>query len=250
MGSAVIYKARIRVALYSSGTTFKNRLWRDLENTSRFELSFAEDEKKLADFRDATGGTDASSKRLADITGAMDARHLTNENMALGFWGTTSAYTATPIVAEAGFKIVPNSFLPTDRIIDTTVNPVLKKGATTIATVDYTASPGGVLIASTITTATVVSGDAVTIDYTPKASHDVQALVSSAPDISIHAEGINEVDGKYTIVKLWKVKLGVAQNVGFITEDFATLGLSLTVQKDLTIAGVGKSQYFMLDTQD
>ena len=251
MGTAFIGKAKVRVALYSLGATFASRPLFDLENTSRFELSFAEEEKKLADYRSASGGTDSSSKRIDTITGSMDARHLTPANLALALWGASTALNATPIVDEAGFKIVPNMFLPTARLLDTAVAPVVKKGATVIDTDDYTVSPGGILIASSITTATVVSGDSVTISYTPKLSHDVQALISSAPDISIHIEGINEIDGKYTIGKVWKAKMGVAQNVGLISDDFAILSLNFTIQKDETISSAGsKSQYFMLEAQD
>jgi hypothetical protein len=250
MGTAFIGKAKVRIGLYSAGSTFKSRPLRYLENTSRFELGFTEEEKKLADFTNATGGVDASSKRISDITGSMDARHFTAENLALALWGSTSALGATPIVAETGFKIVPNMFLATDRLIDVSVAPVLKKGATTILAADYTYSPGGVLISSTITTGTVVSGDAVTIDYTPKASSDVQALISAAPDVSLLLEGINEIDSKYTTIKIWKAKLGVAQGLGFITEDFGTLTMSVTIQKDETVSAAGgKSQYFMLETQ-
>jgi hypothetical protein len=251
MGTAFIGKAKIRIGLYSSGATFKSRALRYLENTSRFELSFSEEEKKLPDFTNATGGTDASSKRISEVSGALDARHFTPENLALALWGSSAALNTTAIVDEAGFKIVPSMFLATDRLIDTTVAPVVKKGATVIAPADYVVSPGGITIAATITTATVLSGDAVTIAYTPKASRDVQALIAAAPDVSVLVEGINEIDGKYTIVKIWKGKLGVAQGLGFITEDFGTLTMSLTIQKDETVSAAGgKSQYFMIESQD
>jgi len=254
MGTAYLPKAKIYVATYGGGSTFEDRMsavGRYLENTSRFEVSFAEEEKKLADYTSPGGGTDASMKRITDVTGAIDPRHFTPENLALALWGTASAKTATPIVAESGFKIVPKGFLATKRIIDTSVTPIVKKGATTILSADIAAiSPSGILIASTLTTVGVTSGDAVTIDYTPKASHSIEAVVSSAPEVSILAEGINEVDGKYTVIKIWKAKLGVAQNVPFIADDYATLALSITIQKDETIVGAGLSQYLRIETQD
>ena len=160
--------------------------------------------------------------------------------------GAAVAINATPIVDEAGYKIVPNAFVPTNRLINTSIAPVVKKGGTTILTADYTVSAGGITIASTITTGSVVSGDAITISYTPQASTDVQALISSAPDISIHVDGFNEVDGKNIIFRGYKVKLGVAQNVELIGDDFGTLQVSLIFQKDDTITDPGKSQYFEL----
>lgn len=42
------------------------------------------------------------------------------------------------------------------------------------------------------------------------------------------SQGVNEVD-KYTLFKGWKAKLGVAQNVALIGEDFGTLTVSLTI---------------------
>lgn len=247
MGTAFIGKAKVRAGLYSAGSTFEARPLRYLENVSAFSFGFTEEEKKLSDYSNASGGTDASVKRITDITGTIDLRHFTPENLALALWGTTSVLGVTAIVGEAGYKIVPNMFVPTKRLINTSVAPVVKKGAAVVAPADYVVTPGGITIASTITTATVLSGDSITIDYTPLASSDVQALISSAPDVSIHIEGINEVDGKYTVGKFWKCKLGVAQNVGLIGDDFGTLTLTFAVQKDETIVTAGKSQYFALE---
>lgn len=247
MGSAFIGKAKVRVGLYSAAATFEARQLRYLENVSNFQFSFVEEEKKLPDYASASGGTDSSVKRITDVTGTMDLRHFTPANLALALWGTTTTLNTSPIVDEAGYKIVEDMLCPTKRLINTTVAPVVKKGATVIDTADYVVSPGGIQIASTITTATVNSGDDITISYTPQASADVQALIGSAPDVSIHLEGINDVDGKYTIGKFYKCKLGVAQNVSLIGDDFGTLQLSFTMQKDETIVAAGKSQYFYLE---
>jgi len=46
------------------------------------------------------------------------------------------------------------------------------------------------------------------------------------------------------LLKVWKAKLGVAQNVSLIGDDFGTLAISVAFQKDETIVGAGKSQYF------
>jgi len=248
MGQAFIGKFKIRIAPYASGSQFNARAFVYAENASKFAFSFSEEEKKLLDYASASGGIDASVKRLNDSTGSMDLRHFTPANLALALWGTTAAQNATPIVAEAGGKIVPNMFVPTARLINTSVAPVVKKGATTISTADYTVSQGGITIAATITTGSVSSGDSITIDYTPLLSDQVQALITSAPDVSIFVEGVNEVNGKYTIGRFYKCKLGVASNVDLIGDDFGTLAVSFTIQKDERVSGGGLSQYFMLET--
>lgn len=248
MTTAFIGKAKIRIAPYDSGASFVSRAFVYAENASKFTFAFTQEEKKLLDYASPSGGIDATVVRLSDSTGSMDLRHFTPDNLAMALWGTTAAKNATPIVGEAGGKIVPNMFVPTARLINTSVAPVVKKGATVIDTDDYTVSAGGITIAATITTAGVISGDSITIDYTPALSDQVQALITSAPDVSIHVEGINEVDGKYTVGRFYKCKLGVAAGIDLIGDDFGTLAVSFTIQKDETVVGVGISQYFQLET--
>lgn len=244
MGSAAIFKAAISIALYSSGTTFENRQFFAAENASAFEFSAQEEEKTLRDFTVASGGIDAAVKRLSGMGGKIDLRHFTPSNLAQTLWGTTASLAATAIVGEAGYKIVPSARIPTKRLLDTTVAPVVKKGATVILAADYTYDAHGLIISPTITTGTVVSGDAITIDYTPLLSTDVQPFVSAAPDVSILVAGINEVTQKYIVAKFFKCKLGAIENLPFIGEDFAVLGCKFTPQLDSSIVTAGKSKYF------
>lgn len=247
MSSAFSGVGKISIALYSDAAAFEGRKFRPVENSTAFAFSFSQDEKKLLDYTNAAGGIDASIKRISDASGKMDLRRFSVENLALALWGASNVLNTTPITGESGYKIVPNMFLPTKRLINTSVAPIVKKGATTILTADYTVSAGGITIAATITTGTVVSGDAITIDYTPLASADVQSLLAVAPDVSIVFEGINSVDGKYTVAKFWKCKLGAASEIGMISDDFATLSVPFTITKDSSIVTAGKSQYFQLE---
>lgn len=243
--SAFIGSGKIKLAAYGSGASFGVREFRDVGNASAFQFSFSENKQELRDYRDPAGGTDASVSRIESVTGQMDLRHFTAENMAEVVWGDASALTATAITGEAS-KFHAGGFVPTARLIDTTVAPVLKKGATTIDTDDYTVSAGGITFASSITTVGVTDGDAITIDYTPLAGYDVQALINAAPSVSIFFEGVNNVTGKYASARMYKCKLGVAQNIGLIGDDFGTLQVSFTVEKDETVAGTGTSKFFAL----
>lgn len=239
-----IFKGKLKLAVYDGSVPFGKRKFRDIENTSVFRFSFSETEATLPDYRDASGGTDTSYKRVDAVTGQIDPRHYTPENWAMVLWGSTSNLAATAITGEEHI-INAGAFVPTDRIIDMTVAPVVKKGATVINTADYTVSPGGISVASTITTASVVDGDTITLDYTPLASFDVQALVTAAPLMSLFFEGVDAVSEEPVIVRGHKVRLGVAQNVDMIAEGdtFGTLTVSLTFEKDETVVGVGKSKY-------
>lgn len=240
-------RGKIKIADFSSGATFGARTYRDVGNASVFKFGFAEDKKELLDFQDPSGGIAASVSKISSVTGDIDLRDFSAENFALALWGTTTAVNATAIVGEAGKTIAPNKFIPTARIINTAIAPVVKKGATVILADDYTVSSGGITISSTITTGSVISGDAITIDYTPLIGADIQALINSAPDVSIFFEGINIVTGKLATVRIHKAKLGVASGIDLIGEDFGTLPLSFTMQKDTTIVAAGASKFFSME---
>ncbi len=175
---------------------------------------------------------------------------MSESNLAMLLSGTSSAGNATAIVAESGYKIVPLAFIATARLIDTTVAPVVKKGSTVISTADYTVSKGGITIAATITTATVVSGDSITIDYTPLLSHSVETLIRTPVDYSLVFEGVNEVDSKWLTVKIHKVKLSPPSSVALIGTDFYSGDCTFTASADSTITGAGLSQYAEIEIQD
>lgn len=238
---------KIKIAQYSSGATFGARNFVDVGNASVFEYSFSETRKELLDYQDPSGGLAASVVRLDKVEGKMDLRVFSASNLALALWGTTAVPGVTAITTEA-HVINAGAFIPTDRLINTTIAPVVTKGGTTVVAGDYVVTAGGITIASTITTAGVTSGDAINIAYTPLASSTIQTLISSAPLVSIFFEGVNGVDGKYATNRIYKAKLGVAQNVGYISEDFNTLSLSFSVEKDTTVIGAGISQFLKLET--
>lgn len=245
--SAFIGSGKIKIAPFDSGASFGLRKYVDVANTSAFQFSFTENRQELRDYRDPAGGIDASVARIESVTGSMDLRHFTADNLALALWGTTAALAATPIVGEAGHVFTAGKFIPAARLINTTIAPVVKKGATTLNVADYVVSAGGITcVTGTAATAGLVDGDAITIDYTPLASTDVQALINSAPNVSVFFEGVNAVSGKAASARMYKCKLGVAANVGLIGDDFGTLAVTFTVEKDTTISGGGTSQFFAM----
>jgi len=240
---AFIGSGKIKIAPFDSASVFGKRAFVDVGNSSTFQFSFSEDKKTLRDNRDPSGGTDASFARLDSISGQMDLRHFTAANLAMALWGTTTVLAATAITGEA-HKAHFGKFVPMDRLINTTVALVVKKDTTTIAAADYTVSIGGLTFADTLSTEGVTDADDITVDYTPLAGSDIQALINSAPNVSIFFEGTNAVDGKAASVRMYKCKLGVASNIGFIGDDFGTLTITFTIEKDETVPGTGRSKYF------
>lgn len=237
IGSGTIY-----VAPYDAATPFGNREFRPVGNVSAFTYNFTENRQDLRDYRDPAGGIDASSSRIETVTAQMDMRHFTPENLALALWGNTNALAATAITEEEHVCNL-GKFMPTNRLINTAVAPVLRVGVTTIDTDDYTVSEGGITWAASATTVGLTDGATIEIDYTPQAGADVQALINAAPNVSIMFVGVNTVNNKANSTRLYKCKVGVASDVSRIGDDFGTLQLTVAVEKDETIVGLGLSKF-------
>jgi hypothetical protein len=246
--SGFIGSGRIKIAAYESGATFGARKFRDVGNASVFTYSFTEDKKELRDYQDPAGGTADSVTRIDIVSGQIDFRDFSPENLALALWGTVATGGVTAITGEA-HVINAGAFIPTARLINTAVAPLVKKGGTTVAASDYVVSKGGITIAATISTGGVADGDAITIDYTPIASKSVEAIINSAPNVSIFLEGVNAVTGKYASVRIYKAKLSVAQGVDAIGDDYGTLSVNYTITKDTTVTGAGISQFLKLEQE-
>lgn len=243
--TAFIGSGRIYIAPYDAAAPFDSRPFREVGNVSAFTYNFTENRQELRDYRDPAGGIDASQSRIETVTAQMDLRHFTPENLALALWGDTNALAATAITGEAHVCNL-GKFMPTARLINTSVAPVLKKGVTTIDTDDYIVSQFGITWNASATTVGLVDGDDITIDYTPQAGADVQALINAAPNVSIMFAGINTVNDKATTSRLYKCKVGVAADVARIGDDFGTLQLTVSVEKDDTIVGAGLSKFLQM----
>ena len=111
-----------------------------------------------------------------------------------------------------------------------------------VANTDFTYSGSGIVFTSD---ARVTGGENYLVDYTKKAGNVIEALTSSAKEYELVFEGLNEArSGKPVTVHAYRVKLGAAQNLGLITEDFGVLEMTGKLLKDTSKTGNGISQYF------
>jgi hypothetical protein len=246
MGKGLIGSGKIKVALYDPTVPFEKRKFRDVMNASKLGYSFSEDKQQQPDYRSEAGGNYDAYTRISEVRLDIELLEFLAENLAMVLWGEATAQSAAAITGEE-HKINAGAFIPTNRLIDTSVAPVVKKGSTTIDEDDYVVSPGGITIASTITTEGVSAGDTITIGYTPQASYDIQAMINTAPEVSLFFEGFNRNTGKYRTARFYRVKLGVASSVENIGTNYVNLPVTGEVIKDETITGEGLSQYFALE---
>lgn len=237
----------VRLAAFDAAIPFSSRAFFDTGNSDQLDYAVTEDVVELQDSRDPAGGIDASMRRVKSASGTLKMRHISKETLAIALWGAATDVAATAVTGET-HKLRAGFFVPADHIIDTTETVTVKKGSVTIATADYTLEEngGGIIFAETITTGTVTDGDAITYDYTPLLQFDIDALVSAAPLISIICNGQNAVDGKPTMDRIWKARVGALKQLSRIGNgQFGELSLEFTIEKDVTITGTDKSKYYL-----
>lgn len=119
-------------------------------------------------------------------------------------------------------------------------------GRTTLtANTDYELRANGIVV---LAAAHVTNGEAITADFTKAASDIVQALTTSGKEYELYFEGLNEArSGKPVTVQAYRVKLGAAQALSLIGEDYAALEMTGKLLKDTSKSGVGVSQYFRVE---
>lgn len=106
---------------------------------------------------------------------------------------------------------------------------------------DYELRPGGIVTLA----GRVLSGEVWTVAYTSVDADIVQALVSSGEEYEVIFDGLNEArSGKRTRVEVFRYKPGVAQAIGLLSDEYASLDVTGKVLKDTTKTGAGVSQYF------
>lgn len=92
--------------------------------------------------------------------------------------------------------------------------------------------------------AMVLFGTATTVDGTAT----IEALTTGAQTFELVFAGINEVNSGQTVtVTVHRAKIGAAQGLGFIGDEFAALEITGEVLIDTSITGAGLSQFFKIE---
>lgn len=216
----------------------------EMGNCSALSLAITEDVKELRDFTTTGGGTYTETRRIQAVEVSITAHDLDAENLKKALFGDSTTTAAGLVTDEAivGYK---GGFIPLARPVNKTGTPTITStGAsptTFSAGTDYELRDGGIYIP---TTSTISNGQNLLVDYTALGFDAVQAITQSAKDYAMFFEGLNEArSGKPTTVELFKVKIGAAQNLSLIGEDFAALEMTGKVLQDTTKTGSGISKY-------
>lgn len=177
----------------------------------------------------------------AETTTAYDLGDLVTPDTPNGYFyecttAGTSAGTAPTWPTTVGATVTDGTVVWTNR------------GKTTLVEgEDYEKRPSGILI---LEDAALDAGARVTVGYTKALASVVQMLVNSGKEYEMVFDGLNEArSGKRSRVTAFRVKIGAAQDLGLIGDEYAVLESTGKILKDLSITGEGLSQYVRMEIE-
>jgi hypothetical protein len=236
-----------KIGTYDAAIAFGNTEFRDLGELTAAPYTFNVERAVLPSGNSRQGGNAEVYERISEVFVDLDLRHATPENVALGLRGDATALTAVAITGEA-HVLRAGGFVPADRIIDETVAPVLKKGATVIDTDDYTVSAGGITFVAAPATVGVADGDAITFDYTPVASYDIETLVNDAPEVRLFYDGYARNLGKSRTARIYRAQPSLVSSLENVTtgNEYLLLKIRFEILEDPSITDSGLSKFMKL----
>ncbi|KEQ18080.1 phage tail tube protein [Endozoicomonas numazuensis] len=215
-------------------------------NVSEFNFSFEEDRKELKNYLGGGGNRNVIS-RVSGITANLVAHDFTASNISLALRGNVTAASTTPVTDEAlTTHGVAGELIPFKRLPDLKQTITVKdsQDATLVEGDDYELMKSGIQV--------IEGGDiddqGIKVSYTPLKANMVQALVESGREFTLFMEGLNDAqEGLPFNIRVHRVKFSPVQNLGFISDDFASIPLQVDVLADTSISGNGLSSFMQLD---
>lgn len=216
-------------------------------NASAVNFGVTENAITLQDYTQPGGGVYNEVKRVESVDVNITMHDLSPANLAMAFFGTTTAVVAGTATAEA-VTAYKGGFTPLANL-PTAITTVTGPGGTPsyVEGTDYEFRPGGLHIPATSTIPAPVDGAAnLAVTYEYGAQDTMAALTQSAKDYEMLFVGLNEArSGKPARVRAYRVKFGPAQALALVSADeHAALEVSGKVQADTSRTGVGVSRYF------
>jgi hypothetical protein len=209
-----------------------------LGNVESFSITTDDDKVQKFSSMTAAAPLYKETNRRRNVTLKLVSDEFNADNLALIQMGTVSTLVqvATPVVAEAlAATTIKGTFLKTSKLGPHTGIAVKFGAATGVLGVDYNIvnAKAGVI---QILPGTAQTG-AVTIDYTPPAytSTTGPKVVAGAVSPTILGRVLfigDPTTGPAQMVEVWRVNVTPDSALDLISEDFATLGLNMSVLDD------------------
>lgn len=218
----------------------------EVGNCSALAFAVAEETKEKKDYTQPGGGTYNEVRRISSVEMQLTMDELSPQNLARALYGSTAAVTSAAVTDES-HTAYKGAFIKLNNVPASTPAPVVTGPGGTptyVAGTDYEVRPGGIFI---LASGAITDGATILVDYTKAAADVVEALVNSGKEYELVFAGLNEArSGKAVIVTAHRVKIGAAQNIGLIGDEYAQIEVSGKLLKDTTKTG-GVSQYFKVE---
>ena len=215
-------------------------------NVSEFTFSFEEDRKELKNYLGGGGNRNVIS-RVSGITANVVAHDFTADNLSLALRGAVSEVATTAVTDEELVTHgVADELIPFNKLPDNSQSLTVKDSLDTVLTEgeDYERVKSGIKVLD----GGGIDNLGVKVSYTPVKANMVQALVESGREFILFMEGLNDAqEGLPFNIRVHRVKFSPVQNLGFISDDFASIPLQIDVLADTSISGNGLSPFMQID---
>jgi hypothetical protein len=214
---------------------------RDVGNVSKVNIAIELDEKAKPNHRGG-GGNIASLSRISSVKLGLTFDSFVNKNLALALRGKVDVETSANIVDES-VVAVGAGLAQTAKMIDVTQAVVVKDSGDLALTLDtdYQVTSAGILA---IDGGAISDGDTIKITYDSIAGSALQAMVESGQEFKFVFDGINDHNGKRSVVTAYKFKPSPTSGLDLIGDDYGEFEIEGELLADTSIITTGKSQFF------
>jgi hypothetical protein len=231
--------ATVQENYIGSGICYLNG--RDIGNVTAAAFSIDQDTKEKANLRGG-GGNIASLTRISSIKLAITMDSFNNDNLAVALRGQVDVEASIAVAAEEVIAVMPG-LGQTNKLIDTSLTYSVTDsidGALVEGT-DYEITAAGVLAKDG---GAIVDGDTIKVTYQSKAASALEAMVGSGQEFKFVLDGLNDHNGKPSVVTAFRFKPSPTSGLDLIGEDYADFQVEGELLADTAIQTAGKSQFF------
>lgn len=221
-----------------SGVIYLNG--RDVGNVTQASFSIEQETKTKSNLRGG-GGNIAETTQISAVNLDLTLDSFNNENLALALRGNVDVLTSQSIADEEVTAVVPG-LAATEHMIDITQVVVVKDNAdTTIAAANnYEVTAAGIKVLSG---GDIADGDTIKVTYESQAGSALEAMVNSGQEYTLIFDGLNDHNGKRSVVTAYRFKPSPTSGLDLIGEEYAEFQVSGGLLADTT-KPAGKSQFF------
>ncbi|MNF67946.1 hypothetical protein D3C84_497770 [compost metagenome] len=224
---------------------------RRLGNCSDVKLAYNLEKKTLPNF-EGGGGNLNTIDRVTGVTLDLTCTQFSAENLAIALAASITTVASAAVTDEAKI-MAKHSMVDTDFMLDMTdaANVVVKTAGASPVTIpkvdntgaaNYEVTPAGIYFKGG---ADVIDATAIKVDYKKAPHYQIQALLASGREFKLVMDGINDADGRPSVLRVWKWKPSPTDGLSFISDDFSNFTMKGEALADVT-KPAGKSQFFEL----